>query len=87
VGIEEGGRLPPENPEGAAAAPLGRREHRVLCLGLGDAGGGEHLRGQGRGEPEADHHLHEGPAAQAPAAHVLDQVAKLSLVHVLSPAP
>jgi hypothetical protein len=80
VRIQEGCALPPERLQRAAAAPLGRLVRR-LRLGVGHAGGGEHLGGEGGGEPEAHHHLHEAAAAEPPGLDVADQRSKVTFFH------
>src|SRR5581483_3096285 len=83
VRVEEGRRLPPEDADRAPAAALRRRE--ALRLRLGDAGRGEHLGGERRGEPRPDHHPGEVPAAEGAVLHAIDPVPQLTLVHGGSP--
>ena len=80
VGVQEGRRLPPQDLERAAAAPLGRRE-RGLGLRLGHASGRQHLGGERSREAQADHHLREVAAGDGAVLHPLDPVPELALLH------
>jgi hypothetical protein len=53
---------------------------------VGDAGRGQHLRGEGRREPQAHHGLNEPPAGKVSALDLFDELAKHVLVHVASGA-
>src|SRR5439155_1493731 len=80
VRVEERGRLPPERLQEPPAAAPGRVE-RPLRLRPGDARRGQHLRGHRRGQPQAEHRLHEATSAQASRLHPTDQLSQFALVH------
>ena len=82
VRVQQGGGVPHQHPEGAAAPAPGRGE-----LGLAGLGGRGSSRAQEgprhRGaEPDRGHRLHEAPPGEAPVLHTRDQLAQPVLVHV-----
>ena len=84
VRLKQGGALPPQHPQCAAAAALGRLVVRYR-LRLGDAGVHQHHRGHRRGEAEADHLLDETATGQLARTHVVDQCTQFTLLHHDSP--
>ena len=80
VRIEQRRRLPPQQLERTAAAPLGR-----LVVGSGrrrgDAVGRQHLARQRRGEPQGHHAVHERAAGHSSRLDVSDQAAQSSFIH------
>ena len=82
VRVQQGGGVPHQHPESAAAASPGRRE-----LGLARLGGRDPRRAQEgarhrRAEPDRGHRLHEAPPGEAAVLHTRDQLAQPMLVHV-----
>src|SRR5207248_2889783 len=82
--VEQRRRLPPQYPQRASAAALGRLVFEPLLrlvLRFGDTAIVEHLARQRRGEAERDHLAHEDPSRHATALHLTDQTMQRLLVH------
>jgi hypothetical protein len=80
VRIEQCRRLPQQELQRAATAGFGRLVSDRGC-GHRHARLAQHCAGQRGGEPHRDHVLHKSAARQAPGFDLVNQLAKIVLVH------
>ena len=79
--VEQGGRVPHQHAERAAAAAPGGRELGLARLRGGHARGAQEVAGDRAAEPGRGERLHEAPAGETAVLHLREHLPKGLFVH------